>query len=428
MNEISIAQLHRYFLSSKGVCTDTRRIQYGEMFFCLKGENFNANQFAEKALEAGAIFAIIDEEEYYIDERTILVSDVLESLQLLAAFHRRQYNIPVIGITGTNGKTTTKELVNAVLSKNFKTHATQGNFNNHIGVPLTLLSMPKDTELAIIEMGANHPGEIGELCKIAEPNYGLITSIGKAHLEGFGGIEGVIKTKRELYKYVEQNAGKVFVNGDSDILMELSTGLDRIIFGENKQAEIQARAITGNAFAAAEWQEEFIQSKLVGAYNFSNIMGAIAIGNYFQIGPQQIAEALREYEPNNKRSQWQKTAKNELILDAYNANPSSMEAALKSFSSIEAKSKWLILGDMLELGKDSDAEHTKLIQALEEYPTENTILVGPELVKAAKGTAIKAFEKTEMAAEWLKENPLSDALVLMKGSRGIALEKLIEYL
>ena len=428
MDYISIAKLHRYFLSSTGISTDTRKIQYGEMFFCLKGENFNANKFANKALENGALYVIIDEEEYYIDERTILVTDALEYLQLLAAFHRRQFDIPFIGITGTNGKTTTKELVNAVLSKHFKTHATQGNFNNHIGVPLTILSIPNDAEIAIIEMGANHIGEIAELCKIAGPNYGLITSIGRAHLEGFGSLEGVIKAKSELYKYIENNSGKVFVSADNELLIKLSEGLDRITYGENTNATTKGEMILDSAFATVQWQDNKIVSQLVGTYNFDNIMAAISIGDYFQMDKKQITEALINYQPNNKRSQWQKTNNNELILDAYNANPSSMEVAINSLNAIESDNKWLILGDMLELGAESEMEHKKILLQLKSYSKSNIILVGPEMQEAAKSQGFNAFENTDEAIIFLNNNPIKGALILVKGSRGIALEKLIDYL
>jgi UDP-N-acetylmuramoyl-tripeptide--D-alanyl-D-alanine ligase len=315
-----------------------------------------------------------------------------------------------------------------VLSKNFKTHATSGNFNNHIGVPLTLLSMPKDTELAIIEMGANHLGEIAELCRMSEPNYGIITSIGRAHLEGFGSLQGVIDTKTELYRFVEQSAGKVFVNADNELLMDLSKELDRITYGQNLKADIQAKLLNTTAFATAQWNGNTIQSQLVGAYNFDNMMAAIAMGKYFEITTEQIVEALQEYEPQNKRSQWQKTEKNELIIDAYNANPSSMEAALKSFESIEASNKWLILGDMLELGAESDAEHQKLVEQLLSHPEFKFILVGAEMLKAAKGKSVHAFADTTEAITWIDQHPINQSLILLKGSRGIALEKLIAYL
>ena len=428
MKNISIAQLHRKFIESAGISTDTRKIQYGEMFFCLKGDNFNANKFANKALELGALYVIIDDKDYYVDERTILVSDALEYLQLLASFHRRQFDIPFIGITGTNGKTTTKELVNTVLSKKFKTHATKGNFNNHIGVPLTLLSMPNDTEIAIIEMGANHIGEIAELCRMTEPNYGIITSIGRAHLEGFGSIEGVIKTKTELYNSVNNSAGKLFVNGDSELLMGLSKDQNRIIYGSNESFEAVGSKIEKSAFASLQWKEYNIESQLVGSYNYDNIMAAICIGNYFQVSDNDISEAIENYAPENQRSQWKKSDNNELIIDAYNANPSSMKVAIESIEQLKTVNKWLILGDMLELGKESTKEHQDLINGIDPKLLKSTIFVGTEFSKAAKGKNLHCFDDTKSAAIWLEDNPINQAVVLVKGSRGIALEGLLNLL
>lgn len=428
MKNISIAALHRKFSESAGISTDTRKIQYGEMFFCLKGENFNANKFANKALELGALYVIIDDENYYIDDRTILVDNALEYLQLLASFHRRQFDIPFVGITGTNGKTTTKELVNTVLSKKFKTHATLGNFNNHIGVPLTLLSIPADTEIAIIEMGANHIGEIAELCRMAEPNYGIITSIGRAHLEGFGSIEGVIKTKTELYASVNNSAGKLFVNGDSELLLNLSKDYNRIIYGSENGFDIVGKKIEKSAFASLQWKDYTIESQLVGSYNYDNIMAAICIGNYFQVEESKIAEAIEDYAPENQRSQWKKSDHNELIIDAYNANPSSMKVAIQSIEQLKTVNKWLILGDMLELGKESQKEHLELIDSIDKQLLKATIFVGAEFSKATKGKGLHCFADTKLAAEWLEENPIRESVVLVKGSRGIALEGLLNLL
>ncbi len=428
MEIISISKLHRKFRESAGISTDTRHLQYGEMFFCLKGGNFNANKFAQKALDLGALYAIIDDKDYYINERTILVDDALEHLQLLAAYHRRQFNIPFIGITGTNGKTTTKELVNTVLSKKFNTHATKGNFNNHIGVPLTILAMPDDTDIAIIEMGANHIGEIAELCKMSEPNYGLITSIGKAHLEGFGSIEGVIKTKTELYKSIEKSAGHLFVNGDSNLLMDLSNGSERLTYGSNDNCTIKGEKIETSIFSSLKWKESIIESQLVGSYNFDNIMAAIAIGDFFQVEKDKIIEAIEQYAPENQRSQWKKTENNEIIIDAYNANPTSMSVALQSIAELKTANKWLILGDMLELGKDSENEHKELIENISAEQIKSTVFVGKEFIKAAKGKELNVFEDTTKAAEWMENNPIKQSVVLVKGSRGIALERLLYLL
>ncbi len=428
MKNISIAELHRKFIESAGISTDTRKIQLGEMFFCLKGENFNANKFANKALELGALYVIIDDEDYYVDYRTILVNDALEYLQLLAAYHRRQFDIPFIGITGTNGKTTTKELINAVLSKKFKTHATMGNFNNHIGVPLTILSIPNDTEIAIIEMGANHIGEIAELCRITEPNYGLITSIGRAHLEGFGSIEGVITTKTELYKSVNNTGGQLFVNGDSSLLMELSEEYSRLTYGSGSENNTIGVKIEKSPFASLDWGDYTVESQLVGSYNYDNIMAAICIGDYFHVDDNDIVSAIEEYTPENQRSQWKKTDYNELIIDAYNANPSSMNVAIQSIEQLKTVNKWLILGDMLELGKESKKEHLDLIDSIDSELLSNTLFVGSEFMKAGKTKDIKCFINTEAAAEWIEDNPIKEAVVLVKGSRGIALEGLLNLL
>ncbi len=428
MERISIAQLHRKFRESAGISIDTRSLQYGEMFFCLKGENFNANKFAKQALDQGALYVIIDDKDYYINERTILVSDALEYLQLLASYHRRQFDIPFIGITGTNGKTTTKELVNAVLSKKFNTHATSGNFNNHIGVPLTLLSIPDNTEIAIIEMGANHIGEIAELCKMSEPNYGIITSIGKAHLEGFGSIEGVIKTKTELYKSINNSAGTLFVNSDSDLLLDLSKDYNRITYGSNANNDTVGKKIETSVFSTLQWKTYNIESQLVGSYNFDNIMAAICIGSYFQVEDSMIAEAIELYAPENQRSQWKKTDYNELIIDAYNANPTSMKVALSSIAELKTVNKWLILGDMLELGSESNNEHLEIVNSIDKEQLKKSIFVGNYFMEIGKTKDINCFSATSDAAEWIENNPIKQSVVLIKGSRGIALEGLLNLL
>ncbi len=428
MNPISIAALHKIFLSSRGVCTDTRTIQTGEIFFCLKGDNFNANQFAKRALEMGALYVIIDEEQFYIDEHTILVPDVLEYLQQLAAFHRRRFNIPVIGITGTNGKTTTKEMLKTVLSTHFKVHATLGNLNNHIGVPLTLLSMPQDTDIAIIEMGANHLGEIADLCKISDPSYGIVTSIGRAHLEGFGSIENIIETKTALYRHVDNNAGKVFVNADDDLLMKLSEGLDRYTYGRNPQANLIAQSMDQEVFAGVVWNQMQIKSQLVGSFNFPNLMAALAVGDYFQLTPEQMANAIQNYAPSNKRSQLQKTDKNTLVVDAYNANPSSMEVAIEAFRGLQHSNKWLILGDMRELGDESEHEHRQLINRLSGFDSQKIILVGPQLHRLAGHNQLLTFENVDEAKKYLQQQPITEAMILLKASRAIALEQLLPLL
>jgi UDP-N-acetylmuramoyl-tripeptide--D-alanyl-D-alanine ligase len=424
----TIASIYEKFKSCKGFTTDTRKIENGQLFFCLKGANFNGNKFAADALKKGAQYVVIDEKEYLSDERMILVDDVLKCMQDLANYHRKKFDIPVLGITGTNGKTTTKELVHAVMSRKYKTHATAGNFNNHIGVPMTLLSMPEDTEFAIIEMGANHLGEIAELCEIAEPNYGLITSIGKAHLEGFGDLQGVINTKNELFQSVIKTEGKLFVNADNDLLMELSSKAKRMTYGQSTAADVSAKLLVKEAFVGANWEGVEIVSQLVGSYNFDNMMAAICLGEAFDIPKDEIINALREYTPQNQRSQLMTTAKNKIVVDAYNANPTSMAAALDSFKLAEADEKLLILGDMLELGKESQIEHMGIVQKLKEMGFKDVILVGPEFVNVAAGSGFNSFNDNQQALEYLKSNPVKGKLVLLKGSRGIALEVLLAEL
>ena len=424
----TIADIYIKFKSCKGFTTDTRKIENGQLFFCLKGANFNGNKFAAEALKKGAQYVVIDEEEYLSDERMILVDDVLKCMQDLANYHRKKFDIPVLGITGTNGKTTTKELVHAVMSKKYKTHATAGNFNNHIGVPVTLLSMPKDTEFAIIEMGANHLGEIAELCEIAEPNYGLITSIGKAHLEGFGDLQGVINTKNELFQSVIKTEGKLLVNADNDLLMELSSKANRITYGQSAAADVSAKLLVKESFVGVDWEGVQIISQLVGSYNFDNMMAAICLGEFFDIPKEEIINALSEYTPKNQRSQLLITEKNKIVVDAYNANPTSMTAALDSFKMAEADEKFLILGDMLELGKESQIEHMGIVQKLKEMGFKDVILVGPEFVNVAEGSGFHSFNNNQEALKYLKTNPVKGKLVLLKGSRGIALEVLLSEL
>ncbi|MCK5857521.1 MAG: UDP-N-acetylmuramoyl-tripeptide--D-alanyl-D-alanine ligase [Bacteroidales bacterium] len=425
---MTIANIYNKFKSCEGFTTDTRKIEKEQMFFCLKGENFNGNKFAADALKKGAKYVVIDEDEYHIDKRMILVDDVLKCMQNLANHHRKQFNIPVLGITGTNGKTTTKELVKAVLSRKYKTHATVGNFNNHIGVPMTLLSMPNDTEFAIIEMGANHIGEIAELCEIAEPDFGIITSIGKAHLEGFGNLQGVITTKNELYKSIIKADGNLFVNADNELLMDLSAKADRKTYGQSNEAVTEGKLLVREAFVGVSWNGNEIISQLVGSYNFDNMMAAICVGESFGVEKKAIAAALREYTPQNQRSQLLITEKNKIVVDAYNANPTSMAAALDSFRLAEADSKLLILGDMLELGKESQFEHLSIVARLKELKFNEGILVGPEFFGVAKDSGLRCFEKNTEALEYLKTNPLEGKLVLLKGSRGIALEILLDAL
>jgi UDP-N-acetylmuramoyl-tripeptide--D-alanyl-D-alanine ligase len=434
-----IEQIYKHFLKHPIVCTDTRDIKKDALFFALKGGNFNGNQFAEQALNSGCSIAIIDEIAYKKDERYILVDDVLTALQQLANHHRKQLAIPVIGITGSNGKTTSKELINAVLSKKYNVLATKGNLNNHIGVPLTLLSITKEHELAIIEMGANHQGEIASLSLIAEPDFGVITNIGKAHLEGFGGLEGVKKGKSELYKFILEKKGKVFVHGDDDTLIELAANNDKVTYGTKKLYDIVGAIVnTGTEFISFQWSTRYtastlkkspvITTQLVGVYNYHNLLCAACIGSFFKVEDEKINEALTEYTPSNNRSQLQKTANNTLILDYYNANPTSMSAAIENFSSLNHSNKMVILGDMLELGEDSAKEHTAIVNMLQQKNNMDVVLVGPLFCEAGKIANYNYFQNSDDAADYLKSAAIKNATILIKGSRGIKLENVLPAL
>ena len=431
-------ELYSHFLKHPEICTDTREIKKGALFFALKGDNFNGNQFAEKALNDGCSLAVIDEPAYKKDDRFFLVHDVLSALQQLANHHRKQLAIPVLAITGSNGKTTSKELVNAVLTEKYKVLATKGNLNNHIGVPLTLLQIKKEHELAIIEMGANHQGEIAALCKIAEPTFGMITNIGKAHLEGFGGAEGVIKAKNELYQYIGQHQGKLFVNADNELLMKLSVQLDKITFGTAANVNYEGILVESNPFVKLKCkpteekqplhERSQIETSLIGKYNFENILAAACIGHYFKVSEQQIKSGLEKYIPSNNRSQVMQTKNNLVLLDAYNANPSSMNAAIENFAQMDQPQKLVILGDMLELGEESEKEHKQIIELLKQKNILKAILVGPHFIKAANSPFTTFFSTSDEALHYLKQFPVCNTTILVKGSRGIKLEKLVEAL
>ena len=433
-----IEQLDKHFLDNLLICTDTRELKPKSIFFALKGGNYNANQFAEKALDAGCSFAVIDDQAFKKDERYILVNDVLSTLQELANYHRKQLTIPIISITGTNGKTTSKELVSAVLGQKYKVLATKGNLNNHIGVPLTLLSITKEHEIAIIEMGANHQGEIAMLCNIAEPDYGMITNIGKAHLEGFGGEQGVIKAKSEMYKYISQKKGKLFVNGDNDLLMGLSEGINRVTYGTKENNDFIGEFIESNPFVKIKCKKNsdvtdinespIISTQLIGKYNFENILAAACIGNYFQVDEKNIKEGLEYYIPSNNRSQVLQTKNNLLLLDAYNANPSSMNAAIENFAQMDQPNKMVVLGDMLELGEESEKEHNAVVDLLKQKNIPSIILVGPLFQKAGMRINAKTFETNVGALEYLKQMNPKQFTILIKGSRGIKLETIVEAL
>ncbi len=435
-----IEKLYTLFLKYPIVYTDTRNIQPNSIFFALKGENFNGNTFAEQALTSGSAIAVVDEKEVVKNENYFLVEDVLIALQQLAAFHRKTLKTPIIAITGSNGKTTTKELVNAVLSQKYKTLATKGNLNNHIGVPLTLLSITEEHEVAIVEMGANHQGEIAQLCAIADPDYGIITNIGKAHLEGFGGLEGVKKGKGELYSYIQDKKGKLFIHGDDAVLIELAGTANRITYGTKKLYDVVGTIKTdsNSEFISLQWatrytaatlkNSEVIKTQLVGIYNYYNILCAICVGYNFRVGHSLIDKAIRDYVPSNNRSQLYKTKSNSLILDYYNANPSSMSLAIENFAALTHSNKMVVLGDMLELGEDSVKEHQAIIELLKQKNITNVVLIGSYFTKVNNTIAAKLFENSNAAADFLKNETIKNAFILIKGSRGVKLEKVVEVL
>lgn len=429
---MDIEEIYKIFKIYSHISTDTRKIIPASIFFALKGENFDGNAFAEQAILEGAAYAIIDDEKYKKDDQYILVKNVLETLQQLAICHRKTLCITIIGITGTNGKTTTKELLNAVLSYKYNTLATSGNLNNHIGVPLTILQINSKHEIAIIEMGANHIGEIGELCKIAQPDFGIITNIGKAHLEGFGGIQGIIKTKYELFKAVQENSGKIFVNIDHEILADLSDGIDKMTYGCSKNAYCTGELIEANPYVSIQYScnglSDQIQTQLVGKYNFENILAAICIAVFFKVEKEAVKHAIESYQPSNNRSQVLKTKNNTIILDAYNANPTSLEAAILNFAEIQAQDKVLIIGDMLELGEYSIAEHMRIIEIIEKENFKQIVLIGSLFFALCTHPDWNCFPDSELAKKWLLFNPISNSFILVKGSRGIQLEKLLEAL
>jgi UDP-N-acetylmuramoyl-tripeptide--D-alanyl-D-alanine ligase len=430
-----ISNLYAHYLLNSSVSTDTRNITRGCMFFALKGEHFNANTFAEQALHNGAAYVVIDEEAYQIDDRCILVPDVLTALQDLARFHRQQLQIPVIGLTGSNGKTTTKELLKAVLEEKYKTFATKGNLNNHIGVPLSILGITADIKIAVIEMGANHQHEIEFLCTIAQPTHGLITNIGMAHLDGFGGFEGVKKGKAELYAYLKQHEGTVFIYRNNPYLLEMSAaaGLNKVVYyGTEPQDKVAAELVKTDPFMELKWtagkQSFTARANLTGSYNFENILAAICVGTFFDVSPEQINHGLANYFPNNNRSQLQKTAENTLICDFYNANPSSMMAALNNLSGLTAAHKSAILGDMFELGQEAAEQHDLIAKTAAELGLATLIFIGKHFYELKDKYAGKFFISPQEALDYLTQNPLKGNLVLLKGSRGMALEQLMPQL
>lgn len=430
---MKIERLYQIFLRSKKVTTDSRNVENDALFFALKGENFDGNAYAKNALENGCSFAIVDNPDYVQGDNYILVDDVLETLQLLGNYHRKQLNIPIIAITGTNGKTTTKELVAGVLCKKFTISHTIGNLNNHIGVPLTLLSMNENTQIGIVEMGANHINEIKNLCEIAEPDFGIITNIGKAHLEGFESIENIIKTKKELYDYLKLKDGKVFYNSNNSLLKKtiIELNLNAIAFGSLNN-KVYGDIITSDQFLFVNIKmgnfQALIETQLIGNYNLENVLAAASIGYYNGINPELIVSAIEEYVPKNNRSQFLKTEKNNLFLDSYNANPTSVEASLKNFASLKINNKYVILGDMLELGNESESEHEKIIGLLQDYSFDKIILVGNIYNSLKVPDKFLKFRDVSELENWLKNRNIAHSNVLIKGSRGIQLEKIVRLL
>jgi UDP-N-acetylmuramoyl-tripeptide--D-alanyl-D-alanine ligase len=424
---MNIKEIYELYKCSYKVSTDTRKILDNSIFFALKGEKFNGNLFAQKAIENGASYAIIDEAIYPPDDRIIVVDDALKSMQALARYHRKMLKIPIIALTGSNGKTTTKELINTILSKSLETKATKGNLNNHIGVPLTLLSMTPQTEIGIVEMGANHPNEIDFLCTIAFPDYGMITNFGMAHLEGFGSLEGIIKTKLELFHHLRVHQKMVFVNGQDSIQLKNSEGIHRLIYGNKESSKIEF--INADPFVEVSFNGLTIKSQLIGDYNYSNISAAIAIGDYFKVDHEDIREAIENYLPIANRSQIIQKGSNKVIMDAYNANPSSMKAALESLTSLKDTHKIIILGDMFELGQKAVEEHQHIAALISILPIEKAYLIGTNFSNTTHtDQKIKKYRTFDEFKKDLLPFSVKDSTILIKASRGMALERILDFL
>lgn len=425
---MTIAELYKIFLQYPSVQTDSRKIKKDDIFFALKGDNFNGNRFALQALNDGAAYAVVDEEVDANNSRILQFDDVLTTLQQLAKYHRQQFTVPFIAITGSNGKTTTKELVHAVLASAYKTYTTKGNLNNHIGIPLTLLSVKQDAEMAVIEMGANHQKEIESYCQYALPTHGIITNCGKAHLEGFGGIEGVRKGKGELFDYIKANGGSIFAFDDYDYLHDMSKGIADIFWYGTANGNITGNVIKSEPFLEVEitkgLNEPTIKTQLVGSYNLPNVLVAVAVGKYFKVADDKIKSAIESYTPSNSRSQLMEWKGNKIILDAYNANPTSMKAAIENFARIDAEQKMLFLGGMMELGAESVAEHQGIVDLIQSYQWSEVVLVGGDFAKI--NHPFRFFSNADEAANWFKQQQFSNAYMLIKGSRSMKMEKLIE--
>ncbi|KUJ63415.1 UDP-N-acetylmuramoyl-tripeptide--D-alanyl-D-alanine ligase [Flavobacteriaceae bacterium CRH] len=427
---MNIQDIHNLFIQCRSVSIDTRKIEKDSMFFAIKGENFDANTFAKQALDLGALFVVIDNESYFIDNRTILVENSLETLQELAKFHRAYLKLPIIALTGSNGKTTTKELINVVLAKKFTTKATVGNLNNHIGVPLTLLSFTKETQIGIVEMGANHKKEIEFLCEIAQPDYGYITNFGKAHLEGFGGVQGVIEGKSEMYQYLAKNNKMVFVNLEDPIQIEKSKSINSFTFGiEKEQANLKISNIEANPFVTIAYENFNVKSNLIGLYNANNINAAVAIGTYFKVDNSDIKSAIEGYVPDNNRSQLLNKGTNQIILDAYNANPSSMAVAIANFIQLDNSNKVMVLGDMFELGDESLSEHKIIVDSVLNQNESVCYFIGKAFHEhQVSNENVLFFETFDTFATFLKTKRFDNNTILIKGSRGMALERTLEHI
>ena len=421
-----IETIYQHYQKTYKVSTDSRKIEQDAVFFALKGENFDANDFALQVAKQGtASLVVADRKDLPKHERILVVDDTLKTLQDLAAYHRQQMKATVLSITGTNGKTTTKELIASVLAKKYNIIHTIGNLNNHIGVPLTLLNIRPETEIAVVEMGANHPGEIDFLCRIADPDFGLITNIGKAHLEGFGSFEGVIKTKTELYRHIKAHGKAVFVNQGNPLLWEQSEGQTRISYGRHCAADTPVAPAACDPYLSVGWKKHLIKTHLVGSYNFENVAAAIGVGEYFKVGENDIIEALEQYTPTNSRSQVIETQKNKILMDAYNANPTSMRAALINFANIREEQHLLILGDMRELGSASEEEHRNILALMKELGFKEALLVGQNFCAYNDNPNWKTFGKVEDLCQHLESHPIEGKHILVKGSRGIQLEKVL---
>ena len=434
---MTVKEIYDKLRSCTGVTTDSRKCGPGLMFFALKGERFDGNEFVRGALEQGCPYAVMDNKELFDsqDQRMILVDNVLATLQQVAALHRRTLGTPVIGITGTNGKTTTKELTNAVMSTTYNVLCTQGNLNNSIGVPLTIMGLKPEHEYAIIEMGASHPGDIKELVEVSQPDYGLITNVGKAHLLGFGSFEGVKRTKGELYDWLREHGGTAFVNRDNEHLQQMCQGLPVIEYGKPGQDGllVEGEVVECNPFVKFRWRSgkgewHIVQTSLIGAYNVDNALASITIGLKFGVTEQDASDAVANYKPQNNRSQFTETSRNHLVVDAYNANPTSMAAALENFSMIKAQDKMLILGDMRELGEASDAEHRKIVEEIVKYGFTQVWLVGSEFAKAADGSGFRLFADVDEVNKALESEKITGKTILIKGSNSIGLTKTITNL